>query len=327
MQEFTKKNARVWAMLGMRRVIGHILSDMAEMDERFLFMTADVARYFGTEKFQQEYPDRILDVGIAEQNLVGLAAGLAKEGEHVFAATYATFVTARALDQVRVSMGYMKLGVKLIGVGGGLAEGDLSATHMGLEDIADIRAIPGIAVICPADATEAVKAMYALSRYDGPAYLRLSGKEGIPIVYTQDYDFVIGKANVLKKGEEIALIATGTMVAVALNAAKELEKNGHSCTVVDMHTIKPLDTEAIDAVMGHRLVVTVEEHMTTGGLGSAVAEYLVSGAKRPVQLRLGVEDAYPDASEYEILLRRCGLTTEGVLDRIYKVLAALDRGE
>jgi Transketolase, C-terminal subunit len=307
-------------MLGMRRTIGMVINDMPDLDEKFVFMTADVARYFGTEKFQENYPDRIIDMGIAEQNMVGVAAGMVKEGSHVFAATYATFITARVLDQIRVSLGYMRLGVKLIGVGGGLAEGDLSATHMGLEDIADIRAIPNITIISPADGAETVKAMYALASYDNPVYLRLSGRTNIPIVYKEEFDFQIGKGNVLRTGNEIALVATGTMVATALEVASELEKKNISCTVVDLHTIKPLDEELLDQLKDHKYLVSMEEHMIAGGMGSAIAEYYSSKKIRPIQLMIGVDNEYPQAGEYDLLLEKCGLTTEKVLDKIDKFM-------
>ncbi|MFA9376890.1 MAG: transketolase family protein [Lachnotalea sp.] len=320
MQKIDKKNARIWSMLGMRRTIGMVINDMPDLDEKFVFMTADVARYFGTEKFQENYPSRIFDMGIAEQNMVGVAAGMLKEGSHVFAATYATFITARVLDQIRVSLGYMKLGVKLIGVGGGLAEGDLSATHMGLEDIADIRAIPNITIISPADCAETVKAMYALANYENPVYLRLSGRTNIPIVYKEEYDFQIGKANILLTGSEIALVATGTMVATALQVATELEKMDISCTLVDMHTIKPLDEECLDSLKNHKYLVSMEEHMVAGGMGSAIAEYYTSKKVRPIQLMIGVENEYPQAGEYEMLLQKCGLTKEKILDKINKFI-------
>lgn len=320
MKEITRRTARVWSMLGMRRTVGNILEDMVELNPQFVFITADVARYFGTEKFEQEYPEHILDMGIAEQNLVGVASGMAKEGEKVFAATYATFITARALDQIRVSLGYMKLDVKLIGVGGGLAEGDLSATHMGLEDFAVMRSLPNMTVICPADAAEAVKVMYSLANFDGPVYVRLSGKENLPMVYTEDFHYSIGKANVLRQGQDVAIIAVGTMVAVALETNKLLKEKGIDCTVIDMHTIKPLDEEAIDNVLKHKLIVTLEEHMKIGGLGSAVAEYISELKNKPQQLIIGVNDFYPDASEYSLLLDDCGLTAEQICQKIGEAL-------
>ncbi len=318
MQEITKRNARIWSMLGMRRVVGMMLNELAERDEKFTFATADVARYFGTTEFQQDYPERMVDVGIAEQNLIGVAAGMQKEGLNVFAATYATFITARVLDQIRVSLGYMELGVKLIGVGGGLAEGDLSATHMGLEDVADIRTIPNIAVICPADGAELVKALYALMDYEGPAYLRLTGRTNIPVIYTEDYKFEIGKSVCIKDGTDIALIANGTLVGTALKVAKHLEEKGISCKVIDMHTIKPIDTQILDGIAEYKMVVSMEEHMAAGGLGGAIAEYYSDKMIRPVHQIIAIDDYYPNACEYEQLLEKCGLTEQKIMERISK---------
>lgn len=317
MEDFTKRNARVWSMLGMRRVIGQVLNDMPKLDDNFIFMTADVARYFGTEKFQEAYPERYIDVGIAEQNLIGVASGMAKEGFNVFAATYATFITARVLDQVRVNLGYMNLGVKLIGVGGGLAEGDLSPTHMGLEDIANLRSIPNMTIIAPADGMEAVKAMYALAKYEGPAYLRLTGRTNTPIIYKEDYPYEIGKSNILRQGDKIALIAYGTIVDTALKVADNIEeKTGEKCTVIDMHTIKPLDESTLDELLDYRYIVTLEEHMKIGGLGSAIAEYYADKLNKPLQLMLGIDDSYPKASEYELLLEDCALSVEKVNEKV-----------
>ena len=308
MLEINKKSA------SMRRVVGMMLPKMAEEDPRFIFATADVARYFGVTEFQEKYPQRYVDVGIAEQNLIGVAAGMQKEGAHVFAATYATFITARALDQVRVNLGYMGLGVKLIGVGGGMAEGDLSPTHMGLEDIADMRAIPKVAVICPADGVETIKALDALLHYEGPAYLRLTGRTNLPIVYTEDYNFEIGKSVCLRDGTDIGIIATGCIVGTACKVARELEKQGISCRVVNMHTIKPLDTEELDRLAGYKMIISIEEHMPAGGLGGAIAEYYTGKSIRPVHIVFSIGDEYPKAGEYEHLLEKCGLTDETILN-------------
>lgn len=323
MQEITKKNARIWSMLGMRRVVGLILKEMAKEDEKFTFATADMARYLGAGDFKELFPDQFIDVGIAEQNLIGISAGLQKEGFHVFAGTYATFITARVLDQIRVNLGYMNLGVKLIGAAGGLSDGNFSPTHMAVEDIANTRAIPNIVVISPADGVELVKAMYALKQYVGPAYLRLSGRTNLEMIYTQDYEFEIGKAICLREGTDIALIATGTMVGMAQKVAKNMEEVNISCKVIDMHTIKPLDTKTIDELSDYRLIVSIEEHMVAGGLGSAIAEYLADKKKRPVHQIIAINDFYPAAGEYELLLERCGLSEDKITDRImqkYKTL-------
>lgn len=325
MQEITKKNARIWSMLGMRRVVGLILKEMAKEDEKFTFATADMARYLGAGDFKELFPDQFIDVGIAEQNLIGISAGLQKEGFHVFAGTYATFITARVLDQIRVNLGYMNLGVKLIGAAGGLSDGNFSPTHMAVEDIANTRAIPNIVVISPADGVELVKAMYALKQYAGPAYLRLSGRTNLQMIYTQDYEFQIGRAICLREGRDIALIATGTMVGMAQKVAKNMQEVNISCKVIDMHTIKPLDTKTIDELSDYRLIVSIEEHMVAGGLGSAIAEYLADKKERPVHQIIAINDFYPAAGEYELLLECCGLSEDKITDRImqkYKTLSS-----
>lgn len=318
MQQINKRNSRVWSMLGMRRTVGNLIPDLVKTNPNFMFVTADVARYFGIEKYYESYPDNIMDLGIAEQNLVGFSAGMASEGINVFAATYASFVTARTLDQIRVSLSYMNLGVKLIGVGGGLAEGDLSATHMGLEDIGLMRMLPNMTVVCPADATEAVKVMEFMAEFDGPAYIRLTGKENIPMIYTDECEFVLGKANVLKEGNDVAIIGSGTIIAECIKAASILQEKGISCSVADMHTIKPLDVEYLKSILNVKLIVTVEEHMISGGLGGAVAEELSQCDSAPRLIRIGVDDYYPNATEYDILLRKCGIKSDNISERIFQ---------
>lgn len=316
MQFVNKRNARVWSMLGMRRAVGNLIPDLVELNSDFMFVTADVARYFGIEKYYDGYADNIMDLGIAEQNLVGFSAGMAREGLNVFAATYASFITSRTLDQIRVNMAYMNLGVKLIGVGGGLAEGDLSATHMGLEDLGVMRMLPNIAVVCPADAAEAVKVMQYMANYNGSAYIRLTAKENVPMVYTNEYDFVLGKVNILKDGNDVAILATGSIVAECLKAAKLLDEKGISSSVVDVHTIKPLDIDYIKSILTYKLIVTVEEHMKSGGLGGAVAEVISQFSYSPRLIRIGIDDYYPNATEYSILLQKCGLNCEAIAERI-----------
>lgn len=318
MQLINKRNARVWSMLGMRRAVGNLIPDMVELNHNFMFVTADVARYFGIEKYYESYAEHIMDLGIAEQNLVGFSAGMAKEGLNVFAATYASFITARTLDQVRVNLAYMNLGVKLIGVGGGLAEGDLSATHMGLEDLGVMRMLPNITVVCPADAAEAVKVMQYMANYDGPAYIRLTAKENAPMIYTDEYDFILGKINIIKPGNDIAILATGTVVSECLKVASLLDEKGISTLVADVHTIKPLDVDFISSILNYKLIITVEEHMVTGGLGSAVAEVASQFSNSSRLIRIGIDDYYPNASEYGILLQKCGLNCEAIFERICK---------
>ena len=308
MIEFTSANIRMWSILGSAGTFGLAALELPEIDEQALVVTSDLRNFSGLDRFGAMFPDRLVNVGIAEQNMVGVAAGLANEGFTTFATTYATFASARAADPVRVNMGYMGLGVKLVGMASGFSVGLLGPTHMSLEDIAIMRSIPNVAVISPADCTETVKATLALAEHDGPAYLRLGG--GVPhsVVHRRDYAFTIGKGIKLSEGSDVTFVATGSVVSEAVEAAKLLSNDGVSVGVVDMHTIKPLDTGLLDEIFETTdLVVTVEEHNVFGGLGSAVAEYKSQFRQSPPQLILGVSDFFPHAGEYDFLLEQAGL--------------------
>jgi transketolase len=314
---FTPANIRTWSMLGSCGAFGMAALDFPEIDDRTVIVTADLCTFSGLDRFRGKYPDRLYNVGIAEQNMIGVAAGLSKEGCNVFATTYATFASTRSCDPVRVHLGYMQFGIKLVGLTSGLSVGILGATHMSIEDLAIMRSIPNMTVLSPADCTETVKATLAAARHDGPVYLRLTGGMNNPIVYRDDYSFQIGKAIILREGGDVAIVATGTMVNQALEAARLLEAQGMSAAVIDMHTIKPLDTAVLDAVFATaKLIVTVEEHSVIGGLGGAVAEYKSRQKQSPPQLTIGIEDFFPHAGEYGYLLERCGLAAAQIARRI-----------
>ena len=323
MIEITKKNIRVWSMLGMRRILGPAIKDLVEQDRRVLFATADTGRYYAYDDLLRTYPENVVDVGIAEQNLIGASAGLQNEGFNVYAVTYATFLTARALDQIRVSLGYMGIGVKLIGEAGGMCDGNFSATHMGLEDISNVRNIPNMRVITPADGMELVKTLTALRDAEYPAYVRMTGRFPIPVIYKEDYDFRIGKAVTLREGKDIAFVSNGTLLGDVLKAADLLAEQGVDCKVVNLHTVKPLDEEALREIAGYRLVVTAEEHLLYGGLGSALAEFYAQEPVRPRMLMLSVGTEYPRAAEYPDLLKKCGLDAESMANRIIEEIQKL----
>jgi transketolase len=317
MIKFTPATTRMWSILGSAGTFGVAALELPDMDEETLVVTADLRNFSGLDRFGTAHPDRLINVGIAEQNLVGVSAGLASEGYHVFATTYATFASARAADPVRVNMGYMGLPVKLVGLASGFSVGVLGPTHMGLEDLAIMRSIPNITVISPADCTETVKATLALADHPGPAYLRLGGGVPEPVVYKTDYDFEIGKAIRLRDGDEVVIVATGSMVHQSLGAADILADHGISVAVIDMHTVKPLDHAALDSAMsGAQLLVTVEEHTVCGGLGSAVAEHKTTVAGAPPQLILGVNDYFPHAGDYNHLVEQAGLTSPQIAEAI-----------
>lgn len=320
MMEIKRSKARLWSKLGSRAVFGMALLDMAERGVDFYAMSADLVHSSGLGRFQEKFPERCINMGIAEQNMLGVAGGMAKDGTPIFATSFAPFITMRAAEQVRMNMGYMQLNVKTVGLGSGLIMAQLGNSHFGLEDVAVMRAIPNITIVSPADCGEIVKAVAAIAQYKGPVYLRLTGGPGNPIVYQEEYDFVIGRAITLRKGDDVALVAAGTMVHTALEAAELLAESGVSVQVVDMHTIKPLDTDCLDGLLSHRLLVTVEEHTVCGGLGGAVAEYLAPKRVRPPHLLIGIEDVFPHAGSYDYMLNACGLTADQIAMRIRATL-------
>ncbi|MGA9087415.1 MAG: transketolase C-terminal domain-containing protein, partial [Methanoregula sp.] len=279
----------------------------------------------GLTRFKEKFPEKFLNIGIAEQNMVGIAAGMAKEGKNVFVTTYANFLAMRAYEQIRIQLGYMGFGVKVIGTGSGLAMGMSGNTHYGIEDIALMRAIPGLMVVSPADGTETTKVIREAAEYHGPVYIRLSGTLNNPIVYTEEYLFEFGKAVLLRRGTDISIIATGTMVHESLVAADILEKeNGISASVINMHTIKPLDTSIINDICVHsRLAVTVEEHSVIGGLGGAVAEYLSGLSAAPRLMRIGIPDCFQKTGDYQYLLGQNGLTGPQIAEKIMATFHAI----
>jgi transketolase len=313
---FTSANIRTWSMLGSNGAFGFAALELPEIDDNIAILTADEMYFSGLERFGAKYPKRLYNIGIAEQNLVGVAAGMSKEGLNVFATTYATFASTRSCDQVRVNMGYMKLGIKLVGLTAGLSVGILGPTHCSIEDIAIMRAIPNITILSPADCTETVQATLAAARHKGPIYLRLTGGQPNHPVYKTDYAFEIGKAIRLREGEDIAIVATGAMVHASLEAARILSEQAISCAVIDMHTIKPLDEIALMETLRVKLLVTVEEHSMKGGLGGAVAECLAGVRVKPPQLIIGIADEFKNGADYPYLLQQFGLTAPQIAQTI-----------
>lgn len=317
MKELDLRTIKTFSRLGSCGVYGIAMSDIAEEDDSIAVTTADLCFYSGLDRFNQKHPDKLYNVGIAEQNLIGISAGLAKEGFTTFASTYASFAVTRALDQVRVNMGYMKLPIKVIGLTSGFSVGILGATHICIEDIAIMRCIPNIVVLSPADGVETYKSLMSAWKYDGPVYIRMTGTMNLPILYDKDIDFHIGKAITLKEDGDIAIIATGTMVYQSMKALEILKQKGINCKLIDMHTIKPLDYDCITTLsQSVKLIVTVEEHSIYGGLGSAVAEVLSGNKDRPPQLILGVKDEYSHAASYEYLIDKYQLTPQMIANNI-----------
>jgi transketolase len=306
--KITGKENKQWSRLGSRATYGQAILMLAEKLDNLMVLSADLGNSSGLDRFKATYPDKFLNIGIAEQNMIGVAAGLAKEGSVVFASSFAPFITMRAAEQVRMNMGYMDLNIKTVAIGSGVSMSFLGNSHFGLEDAAMMRSIPNMTVVSPADCAEIVKTVFAAAEYPHPMYIRLTGAVGFPVVYEDDYDFQIGKAVEIKNGTDVSIVATGSMVYESLEAAKILEEAGISVSVLNMHTIKPLDTDALDILIKKgKTIFTIEEHSITGGLGSAVAEYVSSISNSPVVNRIGLPDEFVITAEYRYILEKYGL--------------------
>ena len=286
---------------------------LGENDDKVIVMDADLASATQTKKFRDAYPDRFFNAGIAEQNLMSVAAGLSLSGFTVFASSFAMFASGRAFEQVRNSIGCPHLNVKVAATHGGISVGEDGATHQCNEDLALMRTIPGMTVINPADAVEAKAAVIAVSKIDGPCYLRF-GRLAVPVIYDEkDFIYEIGKANVLREGRDVTIIATGLMVNEALIAFEKLRDAGISARIIDMHTIKPLDTDAVSrAASDTGAIVTAEEHSIIGGLGGAVSEYTAENCPVPV-VKVGVNDVFGCSGPAKDLLKKFGLDSEDIV--------------
>lgn len=314
--DFNSKNIRTFSILGQRGAFGTALLDLAEENEDIVALSADLCNTSGLDRFQKKFPDRFINTGIAEQNMLGIAAGLAAGGKIPFATTFANFAALRSCEQVRHFMGYMCENVKLVGFGAGFSMGMFGTTHYAVEDIAALRAINNLIILSPADGLETVKATAAAVRINAPVYLRLSGTMNNPIVYKEDFNFEIGKANLLREGKDIFIFATGTMVHTALCTADTLEQRGLSVSVVDVCTIQPVDTQMVQSACDAKLIVTMEEHSVVGGLGSAIAEELSLKIKRPPHLMIGTQPSYLKAGDFNYMLEQHGLTYQKTSDKI-----------
>ncbi|NLT94024.1 MAG: transketolase family protein [Clostridia bacterium] len=306
--------------MATRDAYGKALVELGRINKDVVVLDADLSKSTKTDGFQKEFPERFFNIGIAEQNLIGCAAGFATSGKIPFASSFAVFATGRAYDQIRNSVSYSHLNVKIAASHAGITVGEDGGSHQMLEDIALMRAVPGMTVIVPADGVETKKAIFAAAQYVGPVYIRL-GRPKVPIIFDEDYIFAIGKAAVIKEGSDVALMATGIMVSEALKAAELLQNQGFSAAVVNISTIKPIDAETITKVAQKtKAVVTCEEHNIYGGLGSAVAEVLVENCPVPME-RIGVKDVFGRSGKPQELMEKYGLTAKDIVDAACKAMA------
>lgn len=297
-----------------RDAYGKTLVELGKEYPSVVVLDADLSCSTKTSLFAKAFPERFINAGVAEQDMMGMAAGLATTGKIVFASTFSCFASGRAWEQIRVSIAYPRLNVKIVATHGGITTGEDGVTHQATEDLAILRAIPNLTLIVPADSVETENAIRAAAAYHGPMYIRLS-RLATPIIYeNKDYGFKIGKGVVLKSGKDLSIFACGIMVHEALLAAEELEKKGISAEVINIHTLKPLDKELIvQSAKKTGAVVTVEEHSVVGGLGGAVAEVL--GENCPTRMaRIGLRDMFAESGKAADLLVKYGLTAADIVE-------------
>jgi len=302
--------------IATRAAYGQTLVEVGQTDPNIVVLDSDLSGSTMTKDFANAYPERFLNMGIAEANMIGVSAGLAACGKKPFANSFAMFAAGRVWEQIRNSVAYTNLNVKIIGSHGGLSVGEDGATHQCIEDLAIMRAIPEMLVLCPCDGHEMRQAVRALVAYDGPAYMRL-GRLAVETVTddVQDYRFELGKGVILRPGTDVTIVAVGMMVQMAMKAAKQLEAEGISAQVINMHTIKPLDGELLlKAAKETGAIVTTEEHNILGGLGGAVSEYLSEHFPVPV-IRHGVEDQFGRSGKAEEVLEAYGLSAEVIAEK------------
>ncbi|QGU00384.1 Transketolase, C-terminal section [Candidatus Syntrophocurvum alkaliphilum] len=302
-----------------REAYGKALVKLGEKHDNVVVLDADLSKSTKTAEFSKAFPERFINAGIAEQNMIGMAAGLATTGKVVFASSFAIFAVGRAFEQVRNSIAYADLNVKISATHSGITVGEDGGSHQSVEDIAIMRSVPNLSVVVPADGVTAEKAVFSVYDHQGPVYLRL-GRPSVPVIHDENVDFKIGKGIEIRSGKDVTLISCGIMVAKCLEAADILKQQGIEASVIDMHTIKPIDQDLIiKKAQETKAILTVEEHSVIGGLGSAVCE--VVSEKCPVLVhRMGIKDIFGQSGTPDELLKHYGLSTDKIVENTLNLL-------
>ena len=314
---FDKKKINTYSMIGSRASFGLLLFDLAKNLENLMVITADVSTSAGLDRYRKAYPEKYLDVGIAEQNMLSIAAGISSEGFNVVTTTFAPFQTMRCLEQIKVNLGYMKNKVTMVGLASGLVLGPLGYTHCCIEDLSIMRTIPNINVISPADALESAKAVIASLESNVSTYIRLTGSSNCPKVYQEDYEFKIGNPINILKGQDITIFATGSSVYNSIKAAEILKNNDINPSIINVHTLKPINNKIIeDYIAQSRIIVTIEEHNIIGGLSSTISEINSSLENGKKHISIAIPNNYGSSGNYDFLLKKNKLDPESIAERI-----------
>ena len=309
MIEYTPKNIMDWTRMGMRSAFGFFMKEIAEEHSNLVVLAADLASSSGLTEFQKCFPEKFYNIGIAEQNMTAIAAGLAKEGSNVFITSFAPFVSMRNYEAIRTLVGYMHMNVKIVALASGFSLGVQGNTHYCLEDISLMKTIPGMRIFSPADVVEESMCLKYLADYEGPAYLRLTGTNGSPAVFKADYEFHPEEPYGLKDSGDVLILSTGSVVSECLRACRLLNKENISCGVYSCCQLKPFNADFLrKKAESVKLIAVVEEHFRTGGLGGIVCEEICAMPRQKPVLRIGIDDVFPKAGDYTYLLNETGLS-------------------
>lgn len=321
MIEYTPRSIMEWTRMGMRKAFGMFMTEIAREHENLIVLAADIASSANLAGFPEQFPKQFYNIGIAEQNMTGIAAGLAKEGNNVFILSFAPFVSMRNYEAIRTLVGYMHLNVKIIALASGYSLGAQGNTHYCLEDISLMKTIPGMKIFSPADVVEEGKCLEYLADYEGPAFVRLTGIDGSPAVFKADYEFRPEKPAELREGEDVMIFTTGSVASECVRASRLLKKEEISCGVYSCCQLKPFNAEYLrEKAKKAKLIVSVEEHFKTGGLGGIVCEAICEMKEPKPVLRIGVSDEFPHAGDYSWLQQATGLNSQQIANAIIEKL-------
>lgn len=322
MINFSKNNIKLWSNIGMRSTFGVVINSLAESYKNFLVVTGDVSTSAGLDKFKNNYKNRYLDVGIAEQNMIGVAAGLTASGKKVFTTTFSPFQTLRCCEQIKVNLSYMKFDVCMVGLASGISLGSLGYTHCSIEDVGVLRSMPNLTIIAPCDTTELAKSVKEILTYNKPVYLRLTGNNKVSLINNKNYNFKIGKANKIINGKNIAILSTGTIISECVDAIKSLNLGNLKPSLYNFHTIKPIDKRLVNKISeNYKFIFTVEEHNIIGGLGSAVSETLSNKKRNCFHIKIGINDEFTKCGDYSFMKKVNNLDHFSIAKKIKKYVS------
>ena len=318
---FNSTNAKQWSRMGPRAMFGKFMLDIAKKNKKLIILSADLGRSSGLARFKIEFPNQYISIGISEQNLIGVAAGLADEGYKVFVTSFAPFLSMRASEQIRMNLGYMKHNVNLVALGSGLSMGFLGNSHFGLEDVAIMRTIPNLNITCPADCSELGKVLNDYAFNDrGPSYIRLTGVPGSETVYDKNYKYKFGRNITLSKGNDILILSHGSILGQIKLSLKSLKKLKINAELVNIVSLKPIDESVTKLFSKFKKIITIEEHTSVGGLGSIIAEKILKYKSNTELYSFSLPDKFGPTAKYNHLLKYHGLDANGITKKIIKLL-------